>query len=89
MTKEELDTILNYCLNDAFKVQKLRNHPNSNNIAEFIIGWLKINSFDFDLTPTTEEVNKFLDDNYPTKTHYITTEEIDERIYLNDYPEEI
>mgnify|MGYP003646469422 CR=1 FL=1 len=41
MNKEELDKTLNYCLNDAFKVQKLRNHPNSNNIAEFVIEWLK------------------------------------------------
>lgn len=41
MNKEELDKILNHCLNDAFKVQKLRNHPNSNNIAEFVIEWLE------------------------------------------------
>lgn len=40
-SEEELDKILNHCLNDAFKVKKLRNHPNSNNIAEFVIEWLE------------------------------------------------
>ena len=39
----DLETKLNYFLNDAFKVQKLRNHPNSNNIAEFVISWIKDN----------------------------------------------
>ena len=39
----DLETKLNYFLNDAFKVQRLRNHPNSNNIAEFVINWMKTN----------------------------------------------
>jgi hypothetical protein len=39
----DLETKLNYFLNDAFKVQRLRNHPNSNNIAEFVISWIKDN----------------------------------------------
>ena len=42
MNKKELDNILNACLNDAFRVQKLRNCPTSNDVAQFIIDWMEV-----------------------------------------------
>lgn len=65
------------------------NYKGEGKYSDYYVKWLEDTIIEWIPTPTTEEVNKFLNENYPTKTHYITTEEIDERIYLNDYPEEI